>query len=124
MEIYIWATMLYPDIYERFIICDGMRLLDKLEKSCLIIAETLLFASMIRVWKDLISFYSNASHNGTAFHILLRISGDALNIFIMQAIVPAPERYYTRTGKISRINRTGYINHIYVVVEEECFSVS
>ena len=35
VEIYVWDSMLYPDIYESFIICEGMRLTDVLEEKLL-----------------------------------------------------------------------------------------
>lgn len=35
VEIYVWDSMLYPNIYERFIICEGMRLTDILEEKLL-----------------------------------------------------------------------------------------
>lgn len=44
VEIYVWDAMLYPDAYERFVVCDGLRLPCDLEEKLLVYCtEPLLY---------------------------------------------------------------------------------
>ena len=73
VEIYIWDVILYPDAYKRFVICDGMRLPESLEKLLFDYCKESFLYIDDQSMKRLLLLCLAAFHNGIVFHIPQKI---------------------------------------------------